>query len=713
MMRRSTTVSSCLFLFTGFIASPLFSRISSTASVPNLKRLAIPALFLHSGDLGKGTSGLVLTGRDASFLFHEGGVTIRFSDGTNDAELEIVGADRQVIPVGEERSPTRIIRFDSRGGTELSAFTRAVYHDVTPGVDLVFSGNGNRLEAEFIVHSGTPAVLPRLAWKGVPPSGKRTGIKPTGRDDSEPGEKESPPRPRASGESYEIAYCGYLPSLGPRDSGDGIAADSQGCLYVAGSAGTYNGKYYWEDVHLKGWLAKVKADGMALDYIALFDSSIYIADVAVNSSGCAYIVGTATSPDKLPVTIGPDLIHNGGYDAFVAKLNPSGSELLFCGYIGGSGWDAGGAIALDNQENIFVCGGTNSRPDTFPVRGGPKVTWTGGNYPYEEAWIAEVKADGSDLQFCGYIGLDYQGGSGEDIAVDGNGDAYLCGQNTEDGWWAKVRGDSGKLVFWRELSQEISADGICVDALGCVYLTGGSYWNVGAPYVAKYRGGDAPQIEYEYEFVKDEFAEFTNGVAVDSAGRAWVCGNYFSGKNMNSRIACMNADGSGPEFFFDVAGDEYDGILNIAVDGRDNVYAVGLTASAEDSFPVKTGPGLIFDRAADNARDAFVLKLSQPLSLFLQGTRKESRAWMVRRDYAELRLVITNPSGASVTRYALQRKEGGGDYVQIQVIAAANISGGAHDLLDLTLSRSGSSAYRVVAYNGSGKELAVSNQVVL
>ena len=57
----------------------------------------------------------------------------------------------------------------------------------------------------------------------------------------------------------------------------------------------------------------------------------------MDSSGNAYVAGdTASTEATFPVTGGPDLTHNGGIDAFVAKVNSTGTALTYCGYIGGS-----------------------------------------------------------------------------------------------------------------------------------------------------------------------------------------------------------------------------------------------------------------------------------------------------------------------------------------------------------------------------------------
>ena len=91
--------------------------------------------------------------------------------------------------------------------------------------------------------------------------------------------------------------------------------------------------------------------------------------IAADSSGSAYITGyTYSTGTAFPAKVGPDLTFNGGsVDAFVAKLNPSGTAFVYCGYIGGSGNDYGYGIAVDPLGNAYVTGYTSSKESTFPV----------------------------------------------------------------------------------------------------------------------------------------------------------------------------------------------------------------------------------------------------------------------------------------------------------------------------------------------------------
>ena len=153
-----------------------------------------------------------------------------------------------------------------------------------------------------------------------------------------------------------LVSCGYIGGSGD-DRGYAVAVDGAGNAYVTGvttstqatfpvTVGpdlTYNGG---NDV----FVAKVNAAGTALVYCGYIGGAN--ADngygIAVDAAGNAYVTGdTLSDQTTFPVIVGPDLTHNGGTDAFVAKVNAAGTALVYCGYIGGSGTDRGRGIAVD------------------------------------------------------------------------------------------------------------------------------------------------------------------------------------------------------------------------------------------------------------------------------------------------------------------------------------------------------------------------------
>jgi hypothetical protein len=229
-----------------------------------------------------------------------------------------------------------------------------------------------------------------------------------------------------------LVYCGYIGGSN-FDEALGIAVDGSGNAYVTGDTGSTQADFpvtVGPDLTFNGgsgdaFVAKVNAAGTALAYCGYIGGvgSESGSGIAVDGSGNAYVTGSTTSDETtFPVTAGPDLTYNGSGDGFVAKVNPAGTALVYCGYIGGSDGDSPGGIAVDSSGNAYVTGNTNSPEATFPVTVGPDLTYNGGG----DAFVAKVNDAGTGLVYCGYIG-----GSGTDygygIAVDSSGNAYVTG----------------------------------------------------------------------------------------------------------------------------------------------------------------------------------------------------------------------------------------------------------------------------------------------
>ena len=152
------------------------------------------------------------------------------------------------------------------------------------------------------------------------------------------------------------------------------------------------------------FVAKVNAAGTALDYCGYIGGSATDRGrgIAVDASGRAYVFGGAESSEaSFPVTVGPDLTHNGLRDAFVARVNAAGTALDYCGYIGGAGNENASAIAVTAGGIAYVGGDTPSTETTFPVTVGPDLSYNGGG---ADGFVAKVNAAGTGLDYCGYIG---------------------------------------------------------------------------------------------------------------------------------------------------------------------------------------------------------------------------------------------------------------------------------------------------------------------
>jgi hypothetical protein len=265
-----------------------------------------------------------------------------------------------------------------------------------------------------------------------------------------------------------LIYSTYLGGSDIDRSG-GIAVDGEGNAYIAGSTNspdfpTANPLQAHPRSFQSMFVSKLNAEGTALIY------STYLGggrgdhsggSIAVDAEGNAYI-GGSTSSNDFPTANAFQGTNRGLYNLFVSKLNPSGSELVFSTYLGGS-YDVGGEIALDGQGNIYVAGETWSA--NFPVVN-PAQTARRGQI---DASLAKLDPSGAAIYYSTYLG-----GSEDDsanaVAVDARGNAYLAGHTdsrdlpaagafqprfarAQDGFVARVASPSGiqpvgHLAYW-------------------------------------------------------------------------------------------------------------------------------------------------------------------------------------------------------------------------------------------------------------------------
>ncbi|HWP41585.1 MAG TPA: SBBP repeat-containing protein, partial [Blastocatellia bacterium] len=150
--------------------------------------------------------------------------------------------------------------------------------------------------------------------------------------------------------------------------------------------------------------------------------------ITVDSAGNAYITGLTTSTDYpttsgayQTVTVGAS---NG--DAFVTKLNSTGTDLIYSTYLGGQAFDQGNGIAIDSSGNAFITG-TTASPD-FPTTQGAFQELKDGIFTLE-AFITRLNASGADLVYSTFLGGSNDD-RGNDIKIDADGNAYITGSTT-------------------------------------------------------------------------------------------------------------------------------------------------------------------------------------------------------------------------------------------------------------------------------------------
>ncbi|MBZ5545684.1 MAG: SBBP repeat-containing protein, partial [Acidobacteriia bacterium] len=253
-----------------------------------------------------------------------------------------------------------------------------------------------------------------------------------------------------------LSYSTYLGGNQPGTPGTGldmanaIAVSSDGSAFIAGETDSLDfptvhalqpetgGPF---DIPDDAFVAKISPDGSALLYSTYLGGSQQdrANGIAVDSFGNAYITGSTISEDfphsegVFDPNCGVDGHCNsslfGGlvtYDAFVTKLNPAGSAIVYSGFLGGRGHTLGFGIAVDVNGNAFVTGATTASAN-FPASGGVlnglQVLFGGG---VKDAYIAKISPTGEAIRYITYLG-----GSDEDeglgIAADNNNFAYATG----------------------------------------------------------------------------------------------------------------------------------------------------------------------------------------------------------------------------------------------------------------------------------------------
>ncbi len=338
--------------------------------------------------------------------------------------------------------------------------------------------------------------------------------------------------------------------------------------------------------------AKLNAAGNALVYSTYLGGSGHDSGngIAIDSAGNAYVAGDTYS-GNFPVLYAFQGSNGGGQDAFVSKLNPSGSALVWSTYLGGSGGDLSNAIAVDASGNAYVTGGTTST--NFPVF----QPLQSGNAGGQDAFVTKFSSDGRALAYSTYLGG--SGGTvaanemGTAIQVDTSGNAYVAGMTSSPNFptvnaFQSVRGGGGMDAFLSKLNPAGGA---------LLYST--------------YLGGAG--VDYAY------------GIAVTSSGAATVAG-YTSSSNFpvsgaaqplksgvyDGFLARLTPAGNALETATYWGGSDSEAVYAVAMDSAGNSWIAGQTLST--NFPVKNP----VQPANAGGYSAFVTKLgdTMPTAVF-------------------------------------------------------------------------------------------------
>lgn len=228
-----------------------------------------------------------------------------------------------------------------------------------------------------------------------------------------------------------------------------IAVDSSGNAYVAGEATTsdfptVNAFQAASGGSSDAFLLKVNAAGSALDYSTYLggSGSDQATGVAVDSSGSAYVAGTTNSPnfptkDQISGSCVGTCGNGTTYDVFVSKFSSTGSALVYSSLIGGSGDDVaaagnplynpnyGHSIAVDASGNAYVGGITDGNPNDFPTTTGAFQTSANCAAACQDGFVTKINAAGNALSYSTFFGTTPSEVNG--LAVDSSGDLAITG----------------------------------------------------------------------------------------------------------------------------------------------------------------------------------------------------------------------------------------------------------------------------------------------
>ncbi len=508
---------------------------------------------------------------------------------------------------------------------EIPNYAKVQYKNVYPGIDLTYYGNQRQLEYDFIVSPGSDPKTVRLGFEGVDKleldnesdlivhSGSElikvkkpliyqdiNGIRKTVRGGWKLQDSHYVGFDIARYDSTRpliidpvVIYSTYFGGT-DFDDARGIAVDASGDTYITGitfsadfpTASPLNGNNNGSgDV----FVAKLDHTGTLIYSTFLGGTGQDEGDaIAVDGSGNIYITGMTFSTDFPTENAFQQVKGGGSLDAFVAKLNSSGTALGFSTYLGGTGDDYALGVSADASGNTYVTGSTSSI--NFPTQIPFQPNYGGGS---ADAFLSKFDATGSALVYSTYLG-----GNGEDgsraIDIDIANAAHIVGTTTSndfpvinalqpgigggvDVFVAKFNNTGTDLGFSTYLGgwRLDVGTGIAVDNSGHIFLTG---------FTASNDDPDTPEY--------DGFP-FVNALQPVINGQSDVF------------IAKLNPTGTSLMYSTPIGGSNDDNGYSISSDTLGNAYVTGYTNSLNFPTvdPVQANYG-------GNSGDAFAVKLN-------------------------------------------------------------------------------------------------------
>ena len=524
--------------------------LGCTTPQPDFGKL--PITFEENRGQAHADARFVARGPGYSLLLTASGneIALRSAQSAISIRTRLLNANLDPRIDGEQRQSGKVhyLRGSDPGRwlTDVPTYARVKYQGVYDGVDLVYYGNQSQLEYDFVVHPGGDPKSIVLGFDGADDLSLDDGGNLVLR----------------SGGAEVVQR---KPVLYQYDGGQ--RREIQGAYRIdAGNEVTFDVGAY------------DRAETLVIDPILTYSTFLGGSDgvedargVATDAAGNIYLTGSTTSTDFRTAapyqgtasTPDPEL---GFSDAFVTKLNAAGTALVYSTYFGGTSDDDGRAIGLDSSGNVVIVGVTES--SNLPTTAGALRTTcnTSAGGTCSDAFVTKLNSTGSALVYSTYLG-----GNSDDeargVAIDAAGNAYVAGKtlstnftttagafstNSLLGGFVTKISPTGSVVYSTYFGVDGGATevrGIAVDSAGSAFITGSTPVSATTGtdvFVAKLNS--AGTAAAYFQFIRGSRDETGNAIAVDSTGQAYVTGETSSINFTTTSGVAQRTYGSGPSF---------------------------------------------------------------------------------------------------------------------------------------------------------------------
>lgn len=372
---------------------------------------------------GRGYS-LFLTPQEAALVLPHGAAASKASNTVSVVRMKLVDANPEVEVSGSDRLPGKVNYMignnPAKWHRNVPEFARVRYHEVYPGIDLVFYGNAGKLEYDFEV---APEADPRLVSLLVQSSDNAgSGLKIDGSGDL-----------TLATDGGAVRFA--APRIYQKKGTDEQPVAGRFALRDGNRVGFEIGNYDRSRtlvidpiLSYSTYLGGTGAESCSAITGAMFTPGCPA--IAVDSASNAYIAGATTSTVNFPNPAGAATANtvNGPADVFITKFDNTGTVQIFTTYLGGSGTDTPSGIAIDSGFGVTIAGTTNSTdfPHTPSAYQSAPEPIASGN---KHVFVTKLDPTGSAQQYSTYLsgnGIDVASG----VALDLQGKIYVTGTTT-------------------------------------------------------------------------------------------------------------------------------------------------------------------------------------------------------------------------------------------------------------------------------------------